>query len=256
MKNERMLRILIFIIIVPVISLLAGYLVSQNIIEPNISKGENSYNFDELNLKGIDIFQVVLGNYSSFEDAKYNDDLMKMKNVYSFIYKNSDEYLLIGGIFLEEEQASLFSSRLKSQGLGNDVYVYRGPVVKLRYDKKITNEVVEFEKTLQRFKEILDYMSALSYKASNDKLQDTELERLKEQLNFFRGEIKNFNDESLNKIEGKMIEIIDKITEEIKKIQISVALNDKNSFRLLQENLWQSCNEYNEFLKSIAIKNK
>lgn len=108
MKNERMLRILIFIIIVPVISLLAGYLVSQNIIEPNISKGENSYNFDELNLKGIDIFQVVLGNYSSFEDAKYNDDLMKMKNVYSFIYKNSDEYLLIGGIFLEEEQASLF----------------------------------------------------------------------------------------------------------------------------------------------------
>lgn len=77
-------------------------------------------------VKGIDLFEVVLGSYSDFETAKYQDDLMKMKGVYSFVSKDSDKYLLIGGIFLDREQAALFSSSLKSQGISSEVYVKKG----------------------------------------------------------------------------------------------------------------------------------
>lgn len=38
MKNERMLEVLIVVLIIPLVSLLAGYFISKDIVEPNISK--------------------------------------------------------------------------------------------------------------------------------------------------------------------------------------------------------------------------
>jgi len=101
MKNERILEVLIVVLIIPLVSLLAGYFVSKDIIVPNISKTNDSNNFKEMVVKGVDLFEIILGSYSDFETAKYQEDLMRMKRVYSFVSKYSDKYLLIGtGCFI------------------------------------------------------------------------------------------------------------------------------------------------------------
>jgi hypothetical protein len=256
MKNERMLEVLIVVLIIPLVSLLAGYFISKDIVEPNISKTNDSDNFKEMVVKGIDLFEVVLGSYSDFETAKYQDDLMKMKGVYSFVSKDSDKYLLIGGIFLDREQAALFSSSLKSQGISSEVYVKKGPSIKIAYDKKLTSEMDVFTSKLQDFQQIFDYMSALSYKASNDKLEKQELEELKRKVDSFKNSKEDFEKKEVTILIQKTIEIVDKITNDIKKIEISAALEDGNTFSLLQESLWQSCEEYNTFLKTIVMQNQ
>ncbi|KHO62142.1 hypothetical protein THYS13_01830 [Thermoanaerobacter sp. YS13] len=256
MKNERMVEVLIVVLIIPLVSLLAGYFISKDIVEPNISKTNDSDNFKKMVVKGIDLFEVVLGSYSDFDTAKYQDDLMKMKGIYSFVSKDADKYLLIGGIFLDREQSTLFSSYLKSQGIYSEVYVKKGPSIKIVYDKKLTSEMDVFINKLQDFQQILNYMSALSYKASNDKLQKQELEDLKRRVDRFKTDKENFEKEEVTILIQKTIDIVDKITNDIKKIEISAALEDGNTFSLLQESLWQSCEEYNTFLKTIVTQNQ
>ncbi|MFV9567249.1 SPOR domain-containing protein [Thermoanaerobacter mathranii] len=256
MKNERILEVLIVVLIIPLVSLLAGYFVSKDIIVPNISKTNDSNNFKEMVVKGVDLFEIILGSYSDFETAKYQEDLMRMKRVYSFVSKYSDKYLLIGGIFLDKEQAALFSSSLKSQGISSEVYLKRGPSLRIKYDKKLTSDMDDFTSKLQDFKQILDYIATLSYKAYDDKLERQELEELKRKVDSFKNGNGDFGKKEMTALVQKTTDIVDKITTDIEKIEISAALEDGNTFSLLQESLWQSCEEYNAFLKTIAVQNQ
>lgn len=61
-------------------------------------------------------------------------------------------------------------------------------------------------------------MSALSYKASNDKLEKQELEELKRKVDSFKNSKEDFEKEVTILIQ-KTIEIVDKITNDIKKLK-------------------------------------
>ncbi|HHW56934.1 MAG TPA: SPOR domain-containing protein [Clostridia bacterium] len=258
MKNERILEVLIVMLIIPFVSLLVGYFISRDIVEPNLPKPKDSANFKEVTVKGIDLFEVVLSSYSDFETVKYHEDLMRVKGIYSFISKDSDKYLLIGGVFLDKEQATLCSSSLEASGIFSEVSVKKGPSIKIGYDKKLTSEMDDFINKLHDFRQICEYMSAISYKAFNDKtIEEKELGELKARIeNFLDNNSGNFNEEKVSKIKGKVTDIVNKMATDIKKIEISAALQDKSTFSLLQQLLWQSCEEYNDFLKIIAIQNQ
>lgn len=256
MKNERMLEVLIVIIIIPLISILAGYFISKNIVEPNISKASDGDESKELIVKGIDFFEVVLGSYTDFDSAIYHDDLMKMKKVYSFVSKDMDKYLLIGGMFLDKEQAALFSASLESKGISSEVYVQKGPSIKIIYDKKLTSKMDLLSNRLQDFQQIFEYMSALSYKSFNYKLSKEELKQLEYKVDNLKNNKEDFEKEEVNMLMQKVIDIVDKVTNDIKKIEMSADLEDGNTFSLLQQSLLRSCEEYNTFLKTIATQNQ
>jgi hypothetical protein len=63
---------------------------------------------------------------------------------------------------------------------------------------------------------------------------------------------KAFKEKEVEEISGEVDKIVQKIADSMKLIEISSSLKDKNTFSLLQQLLWNSWGDYNNFLENIA----
>lgn len=259
MKNKKLIIVLLLVLFIPAVSIFAGYLVSQYIIKPYIAKQNVHTKYSDkevIEVHGIDLYSIIIGEYSNFDDAKYNYDILKMKNIYSRIYENSGKYFLVGGACLSKDDADTISKFLKSYQINNSIYFYKGSIIRLEYDKKETNNVLLLRESLNKFENLLELMSKLSDKALSNAVEESDITSLENEVN----KIKNLNvnadyDKNITKIKSELYNMNDVLMDYIKKLKISVALQDGNSYELLQSALWESSNRFNDLLNSLIKKN-
>lgn len=259
MRNKKLINSLLIIVLIPTVSIFTGYMISQHIIKPYLDKhGSNAYlNNSTIEIHGIDLYQIIIGEYADFDDAKYNYDLLKMKNIYSRIYKSSQKYLLVVGVFLNKDDANSASKFFKSYGINSSIYLYKGPAIRIEYDKKETNDILEFEDCLNRFKNSLASMSFLSGEALYSTVKESDAANLESEVHKSKVLYKNTNyNININKIKFELNKINDILIGYIKNLRISADLQDKNSYELLQNAIWESSNRYNDLLNELAKKNQ
>jgi len=250
MKNEGMLEVLLVIIIIPLVSLLIGYFISQNVVEPNISKEEAKPQY--ITIKGIDGFEVVESVHGKYEEAKYRQDLLRLNGIFSFIEGDGEKYKVVIGLFLTKEEALEFAGLMSSKGITPEVYAKKSPYLKIKYDKNLTSEIEYFTNKLDEFQQILGYISVLSFKSFNGSIETQEVQELKRKVEVMNKDKKAFKEKEVEEISGEVDKIVQKIADSVKLIEISSSLKDKNTFSLLQQLLWNSWGDYNNFLENIA----
>lgn len=259
MKNKKLINVLLLAVFIPTVSILVGYMVSQYIIKPHLTKKNVSATYSNksaIEVHGIDLYNIIIGEYSNFEDAKYNSDILKLKNIYSRIYENSGQYLLLAGAFLKKDDANTISKFLESHGVKNSVYLYESAVIRLEYDKKETNNILLLEDSLKRFKNELELMSFLSGKALYGTMKESDAVNLENEVYKSKDLYVNADyDKNISKIKVELYNINNILMEYIKKLKVSTALQDGNSYELLQTAVWESSNRYNDLLNSLTKKN-
>ncbi|MGB9678723.1 MAG: hypothetical protein ACPL3A_01830 [Thermoanaerobacteraceae bacterium] len=256
MKNKSFFKFILFVFIIPALSIFAGFIVSQKVLRfqslyTNINQENKIYFFD---LEGIDVYKVVVGEYTDSKEALYNKDLLRLRNIFSFVDKSKNKYILVAGEFLNREDANGIIDFLEKKNIKWRVYLFKAPIVRLEYDKKITNEIKVFNNDLTDFKKMVKYLSSINDLAiKGDLTTDTVLQAQKSLLNL---KLTNriYEDKYINNLNSSLFNIDSDLLLVMKNLETSVELNDGNSYSILQNAIRDTVDKFNDMLISYVKK--
>ncbi|MGB9781183.1 SPOR domain-containing protein [Caldanaerobacter sp.] len=250
MKNETMLEVLLVIIIIPLVSLLAGYFITQNAVDRSLANEESSFKY--LTIKGVDGFEVIESIQRGDEEAKHRQNMLALKQVFSLIEKEEDKYRVVLGIFLTKEEAMEYAGLMSSKGISTEIYAKKAPYLKVRYDKNLTSEIEYFTNKLGKFQQILQKVSLLSLKSVEGGINFNDIQELDKEIKSIKEDKGEFKEKDLKDISEKVDSIVEEMSSSLQIIEISSSLNDGNTFSFLQKLLWEAWRDYNNYLENIV----
>ncbi|WP_096232557.1 sporulation protein [Thermoanaerobacterium sp. RBIITD] len=254
-KNERYNRkIILAVFIIPIVSILVGFLITQFLIKPYIVKISNNtlyekYTFD---LPTLNYYQVKFGEYKDENEAKYNLNLLMMKGLFGDIYLNGDKYILSVGNFLNEQNAIDYNKRLNISGVKATIILNKGPLYEIAYEKNSSHDVEITKEYVNSLYENLSQLSILSYKTAMGNVDVKDIDILESTIKNSIKNIKYFNDKgNLQKIASGITSINNFILSDIKDLKTSVQLQDGNAFSITQKALINSIKSYDGLISSL-----
>jgi ferritin len=245
-----MLEVLLVIIIIPFVSLLAGYFIVQSAGDRSLTSEENGFKY--LTIKGIDGFEVIESIQSEEDEANHRRNILALKQVFSLIEKNGDKYRVVLGIFMTKEEAMEFAGLMSSKGISTEIYAQKAPYLKVKYDKNLTSEIEHFTNKLEKFQQILQKISLLSLKSVKGGIGFNDIQELSKEIKMIKEDKWEFKEKDLEDISKKIDGIVGDMASSLQIIEISSSLNDGNTFAFLQKLLWEAWREYNNYLGNIV----
>ncbi|QSZ27868.1 SPOR domain-containing protein [Aceticella autotrophica] len=254
-KNKKNnFKIIAIIVLIPVASILIGFLLTQYFIRPYIVKMSGNLYSDKytLELPALNFYQLKTGEYKDENDARYNLSLIAMKGMFADVTKTGDKYIVFVGNFLNEENAGDIAKRLDESGIKCSLSLIKGPLYKIDYQKGQKQDISNLKKYLYDFNCNFEALSAISYKIAIGNPEKIEINTLETNIEKSLKAIKKQNNNNnTDKIIDGLESIENNMLEDLKKLMFSIDLNDGNAYGISQKALWNAMEKYNNMVNSI-----
>ncbi|WP_427338951.1 SPOR domain-containing protein [Caloranaerobacter sp. DY30410] len=191
-KKDKLLTIFVFFIIAPIISIIIGILIVQNLILPhfedidntkltnkiensssnnksneNIVKDIDKQKIDdleklELTIKGFDLYNIQLGSFSNIENAKTLRKELREKGANGYIVKISD-YKVFYGTYLNREICDKVLTSIRESY--KDAFVNKITVddFVIKYNSNEQETADTINEIIETFKKAFDEETSLWY---------------------------------------------------------------------------------------------
>lgn len=250
-SRDKLLTILFFVIIAPIVSVLLGFMLVKYIIMPqfinstNLNEAQNQYyqlddienneSKDEMNkqnvkIDNLNIYNIQTGSFSDIDNAKKSLNSLLTKGIPAYIVK-LDNYKIFSGTFLDRTYAEEYSQYIKTKGV--DVFINENLVE----GKTLNYEGENFDSN-----EIKDIAMKIkdSYKEESKLWKQT---LISGNIKLVKNEIKTNNDELASDIQKA-----NQDNEFIKDINVIIKERKDLLKNISEDNLLSSYSEYNKNL--------